>query len=230
LTARQLIGRLEKMGSAENVAGMARYGIKPARAFGVPMPAIRSLAGEIGRDHALALELWESGVHEVRILAALIADPKLVDGALMESWAADFDSWALCDSTCGSLFRRTGIAWEKTLEWCRRDELYVRRAGYAMIAWLAVHDKQAPDRRFTAPLKLIRAAAVDERPLVKKAVNWALRQIGKRNLRLNARAIELAAELSRSNSPAARWVANDALRELTGSKVQQRLSPAGSAK
>jgi 3-methyladenine DNA glycosylase AlkD len=230
LTAGQIISRLEKEGSAANIEGMARYGIRPGRAFGVPMPVVRALAKEIGRDHRLALELWESGIHEVRLLAALVADPKQVDGDLMERWAADFDSWALCDTTCGSLLRRADQAWDKVDDWCRRDELYVKRAGFAMIAWLAVHDKKAPESRFTSALKLIRRGARDERQLVKKAVNWALRQIGKRNVRLNTRAITLAAELAESEYPATRWVANEALRELTGRKVQDRLASTGSGK
>lgn len=230
MTASRIISRLEKEGSVANLEGMARYGIRPEKAFGVPMPVIRGLARELGRDHPLALELWRSGIHEVRLLAALIADPARVDGELMERWAADFDSWALCDTTCGSLLRKAAPAWDKAGQWCRRDELYVKRAGYAMIAWLAVHDKKASDSRFTAALRLVRRGAGDERPLVKKAVNWALRQIGKRNVSLNSRAISLAVELAESDRPAARWVANDALRELTGRKVQQRLTSTGKVK
>ncbi|MBW7995954.1 MAG: DNA alkylation repair protein [Candidatus Glassbacteria bacterium] len=224
LTARNTIKRLEAMGSRENIEGMARYGIKPGRALGVPMTAIRAMSREIGVNHALALELWDEGIHESRLLAALLADPAEVDGELMDLWAAAFDSWALCDTTCGSLFRKTVAAWEKAGEWSRRDELFVKRAGFTMMAWLAVHDKRAPDSSFTPLLKLIRRGAKDERPLVKKAVNWALRQIGKRNVRLNSRAIALAVELAGTGGKAECWVAHGALRELTGSKVQGRLT------
>lgn len=212
------------MGSAANVEGMARYGIRPARALGVPMSELRSLARDIGRNHALALELWDASIHESRLLAALLADPREVDGELMDRWAADFDSWALCDTTCGSLFRKTEMAWDKAAEWATRGELYVKRAGFALMAWLAVHDKKAADSEFDPLLGLIRDGATDERPLVKKAVNWALRQIGKRNIKLNARAIELAVQLAGNGGKSERWVAHGALRELTGTKVQSRLT------
>ena len=230
MNCRQILRKLEKMGSAANIEGMARYGIRPERALGVSMAELRALAREIGTSHELALELWEAGVHESRLLAALLADPHRVDGPLMERWAAQFDSWALCDTTCGSLFRKAGPAWEKTKLWCGHQELYVKRAGFAMIAWLAVHDKKASDAEFRKLLTLVRRGAADERPLVRKAVNWALRQIGKRNAGLNARAIELAVTLAGNGGKSERWVANNALRELTGDKVQQRLILAGSRK
>ncbi len=230
MTCRQIFRKLEAMGSSTNIEGMARYGIRPERALGVSMADLRELACQLGVNHELALELWEAGVHESRLLAALLADPQRVDGELMERWAAQFDSWALCDTTCGSLFRKAPAAWEKTRQWCRRDELYVKRAGYAMIAWLAVHDKKASNADFYKLLTLVRRGADDERPLVKKAVNWALRQIGKRNQKLNARAIELSVSLAENGGKAGRWVANDALRELTGGKVQQRLILTGSRK
>ncbi len=230
MTCSQIIRKLETMGSAANIEGMSRYGIRPGRALGVSMATIRSLARELGTSHQLALELWDAGYHESRLLAALLADPLLVDGPLMERWAAQFDSWALCDTTCGSLFRKAGPAWEMARQWCCREELYVKRAGFAMMAWLAVHDKKASDAQFHKLLTLISREAGDERPLVKKAVNWALRQIGKRNVRLNARAIELAVSLAQNGGKAQRWVANGALRELTGGKVQQRLISTGGLK
>lgn len=226
MTLEQILGRLEEMGSTANVEGMARYGIRPEQVLGVPIADLRKLARELGRGHELALELWESGIHEARLLAALIAEPRRVDSGLMERWAASFDNWALCDTTCGSLFRKAAPAWEQAREWCGRDEMYVKRAGYAMIAWLAVHDKQTPDSTFTKLFPLIRSGSRDERPLVRKAVNWALRQIGKRNVSLNARAIELAVRLAENGDANTRRVANRALRELTGSKVQQRLAAA----
>ncbi len=230
MNCRQILRKLETMGSAANVEGMARYGIRPERALGVSMAALRTLARQLGISHELALELWDAGIHESRLLAALLADPRRVDGPLMERWAAQFDSWALCDTTCGSLFRKAGPAWEKTRQWCGREELYIKRAGFAMTAWLAVHDKNASDAEFYKLLTLVRRGAADERPLVSKAVNWALRQIGKRNMELNARAIELAVALAETGGKSERWVANGALRELTGGKVQQRLILSGSRK
>jgi 3-methyladenine DNA glycosylase AlkD len=220
----QILAELEKHGDPRNVEGMARYGIRPARAYGVPAPAIYRIARKIGRDHDLAADLWETGVHEARAVAALIDDPRLVDSRQMESWAAEFDSWAVCDHVCGKLFDRTPLAWPKALAWTRRRPEYVRRAGFALIAWLTVHDKKAPDDRFLAFLPLIERAASDERNMVKKAVNWALRQIGKRNARLNRDAIACADRVRRQGSPPARWIAADALRELRSPKVQARLA------
>ena len=219
-----IISRLESLANPANVAGMARYGIRPARVYGVAMPELRKMAREIGKDHTLALRLWNSGFHEARILAALVDDPARVSEEQMELWAAEFDSWAVCDTVCGSLFDRTPFAWKKALKWSASREEYVKRAGFALMAWLAVHDKKADDKKFYPFLKAISKASADERNLVKKAVNWALRQIGKRNVRLNALAIAAAREMHDQDSRQARWIAGDALRELTGKKVLQKFN------
>jgi 3-methyladenine DNA glycosylase AlkD len=218
-----VLAELERHGDPRNVEGMARYGIRSARAYGAPAPVIARLARGIGRDHRLAARLWRTGVLEARALAALIDDARLVDGRQMERWAADFDSWAICDHVCGKLFDRAPLAWRKARAWSRSRREFVKRAAFALVAWLAVHDKQAPDEKFLAFLPVIEREAADDRNMVKKAVNWALRQIGKRNPALNRRAIACARRLRRQRSAAARWVAADALRELRSSAVQARM-------
>lgn len=219
-----MIAELESLGSPENVAGMARYGINPTNAFGVSVPNLRALAKRIGVDHALARELWGAGVHEARNLAALIDDPALVTEAQMERWVRDFDSWDVCDGVTSNLFDRTPFAYRKALEWSGRSEEYVKRAGFALMAALAVHDKAASDAKLARFFPAIIRGATDDRNFVKKAVNWALRNIGKRNRSLNARAVEVAKRIQRIDSRPARWVASDALRELTSEKVRARLA------
>jgi 3-methyladenine DNA glycosylase AlkD len=223
MTVDQVLAELREQANPENVAAMARVGISSSYTLGISVPAIRRFARRIGRDHALALDLWASGIHEARILAALVDEPVRVTPEQMEAWAAEFDSWDICDQVCGNLFDRTPYAFDKVAEWSRRDEEFVRRAAFALLAELAVHDKRAPDERFLACFPLIVAAATDERNYVKKAVNWALRQIGKRNPTLNAQAIDLAREIQQLDSRAARWIATDALRELSSDAVQARL-------
>ncbi|HNS20057.1 MAG TPA: DNA alkylation repair protein [Sedimentisphaerales bacterium] len=215
--------KLRSLGDPRNVEGMARYGIRVTKAFGVSAPNLRALAKEIGRDHALAAELWRTGIHDARCLAALIDDPVQVTVQQMERWVKDFDSWAVCDCACGCLFDKTPHAWDKAIEWTERQEEYVKRAGFVLMATLAVHDKKTPDERFEAFLPLIAQHATDERNFVKKAVNWALRQIGKRSRRLNSLAVQTAERIRRIDSKSARWIASDALRELTNDKVRQRL-------
>ena len=193
---------------------MARFGIAPAQAFGVPSEPIRRLAREIGPDSALAMELWDTGVHEGRMVAAFLIDPASMTRKEMERWARDFDSWAICDHCCIHLFRKTRFAWDKALRWSGRRREYVKRAGFAMMATLAVHDKQASDKEFLALLPVIERQATDARNSVKKAVSWALRQIGKRNAALGKAAMETASRLKQSESPSARWIGADALREL----------------
>lgn len=202
---------------------MARYGIRTKKAFGVSAPQLRQLAKELRKDHDLADRLWRTGVHDARILAALIDDPALVTERQMDRWAKDFDTWAVCDSACGCLFDKTPYAWDKAAEWIERQEEYVKRAGFVLMAVLAVHDKKAPNERFEAFLSLIESHATDDRNFVKKAVNWALRQIGKRNRHLNTLAIQAGERIRQLDSKAARWIASDALRELAGDKVRQRL-------
>ncbi len=222
-TAQEVVAKLRSLGDPRAVEGAARFGIHVPSILGVSAPALRKLAKEIGTDHRLAGRLWRTGIHDARGLAALIDDPSRVTPNQMERWAQDFNSWAVCDAACGCLFDKTPYAWDKAVEWSRRDAEYVKRAGFVLMACLAVHDKKAPDERFETFLPLIVEQAGDDRNFVKKAVNWALRQIGKRNLRLNERAIHTAHEVRALGTRSARWIAADALRELTGDKVQARL-------
>ena len=212
------------MRNAENIAGMARFGINPEGTLGISVANLRKIAKELGRDHGLAEALWQSGIHEARILAVLVDDPKLVTEDQAERWVVDVDSWDVCDQLCMGLLRKTPFAHAKAKAWCKRKEIFVRRAGFALIATLAVHDKKAPDKTFAAYLPLIRRAATDERNFVKKAVNWALRQIGKRNAALNADALALAEDLIATDDKTARWIGRDARRELTSDAVRARLA------
>lgn len=184
---------------------------------------LHKLAREIGKNHALAGQLWDSGVHEARLLAALVEDPRQVTEEQMEGWVAAFDSWDVCDNCCGSLFDKTPFAYRKVVEWSAREEEFVKRAGFALLAYLAVHDKKREDEAFLAFLPLIERESTDRRNFVKKAINWALREIGKRNLSLNKAAIEAAERIKAANPRGAQWVATDALRELSGEAVQRRL-------
>jgi len=220
---KEIVSKLKNLANPENVAGMARFGINPDNTLGVPVTEIRQIARQIGRDHRLALELWASGIHEARILACIIDDHKRVTERQMDDWVADFDSWDVCDQCCLNLFRKTEFAYKKVLEWSASDEDFIKRAGFVMMATLAVHDKKSADATFEDWLPIIKKGSTDNRNFVKKAVNWALRQIGKRNLNLNVRAIEAAEEIQQVDSKSARWIAADALRELTGDAVQQRL-------
>lgn len=221
--AKVILDRLRAFANPKNVEGMARFGINPHNTLGVSVPIMRGIAKEVGRDHALARELWASGIHEARMLAVLVDDPKVVTANQMEQWALDFDSWDVCDMCCGNLFDRTPFAYEKAVAWSKRDETFVKRAGFVLMAALAVHDKKADDVRFLDFLPMIRKESTDERNFVKKAVNWALRQIGKRNARLNAIATETARRIQAMPSRSARWIAADALRELVSASVQKRL-------
>jgi 3-methyladenine DNA glycosylase AlkD len=202
---------------------MARFGINTSRALGISIEDLRQVARDLGTDHALAQKLWASRIHEARILASFIDDPGQVTGAQMDRWAAAFDSWDLCDQVC-ALFERTRLARVKIATWAGDDREFVKRAAFAMIAGLAVHDTALRDRDFDGFLRLIRQNATDDRNFVRKAVNWALRSIGKRNRQLNRRAIAVATAIERLDSRAARWVAADALRELRGKKVVDRLA------
>jgi 3-methyladenine DNA glycosylase AlkD len=205
-----------------NLAGMARYGIRTDHALGVPMPAMRALAKRVGRGHALAAELWASGVHEARIMAGLVDEPAKVAARQMDAWMKDVYSWDVCDQLCNNLFVRTPHAWGKARRWATSRAEFNRRAAFALMASLAVHDKAAGDAEFLALLPLIEQAAGDERNYVKKAVNWALRQIGKRNARLRPAAIASARRIAAQGGKAARWIASDALRELTAEKAGTR--------
>jgi len=219
----EVLRLLKSLSNPEAVAGMARFGIDTKNAYGVPVPALRKTAKKIGRDHALALRLWSSGVHEARILASMIDDPKMVTEEQMENWVQDFDSWDVCDQCCSNLFDKTRFAHKKAVEWSERKEEYVKRAGFVLMATLAVHDKGAGDTEFRKFLAIIKREATDDRNFVKKATNWALRQIGKRNPNLNKKAIEISEEIQKMDSRSAKWIASNALRELTSEAIQERL-------
>lgn len=222
VNADEVILKLKSLANPDNVAGMARYGISPEGTLGVSVPTLRRMAKEVGKDHDLAARLWASGIHDARILAVYVDDPARVTEDQMEAWVADLDSWDVCDQVCGNLFDRTPRAYEKAAEWSERDEEFVKRAGFALMAWLPVHDKKAPDDKFLPFLAMIEREAGDDRNFVKKAVNWALRNIGKRSKRLNEAAIATARRISRQDSKSARWISSDALRELESDKIQQR--------
>jgi len=210
----QAMALLQQHASSQHAEGMARFGIRPAHVLGITMPELRKMARVIGRDHALALELWHSGIHEARILSSMLAEPRLVSPQQMEAWVNDFDSWDVCDQVCGNLFDKTPYAYQKAVEWCHREPEFVRRAGFVMMAELAVHDKTAADEAFVPFFPLIKQYATDERNFVKKAVNWALRQIGKRSPALLAQAISWAEDIKQLDSKTAQWIAKDALKEL----------------
>jgi 3-methyladenine DNA glycosylase AlkD len=219
----EILQKLKSLSNPENVKGMARYGINPQNNLGISIYVLRPFAKEIGTNHTLASQLWDSDIHDARLLAVFIEDPKQVTGEQMDRWAQTFDSWDVCDQACTSLFDRTEYAWKKVFEWAQRNEEFVRRAAFSLVAGLAVHDKNAADQEFETVFPLIKQHAVDERNYVKKAVNWALRNIGKRNIRLNKKAIQLAEEILTVNSRSAKWIAHDALRELRSEKIQQKL-------
>lgn len=198
----------------ENAAGMARFGIQGKTVMGIKIPVLRDIARKHKKNQQLALELWQSGEHEARILASMVADPKQMTSDLMEIWVHDFDAWDLCDQVCGNLFFQTPYAWEKALAWPHEQAEYVRRAGFSMMVYLAVHGKKIPDDHFLAFFPLIKQYATDERNFVKKAVNWALRQLGKRSDYLHPLAMQCAQEIALLPSKSARWIASDAIREL----------------
>ena len=210
----QAIEKLKLLAKAENTAGMARFGINPQNTLGVSIPVLRMLAKKMGKNHRLAGKLWKSGFHEARILAALVDEPEQVTARQMDGWAKDFDSWDVCDQVCSNLFDKTLFAYEKVAEWSESKEEFVKRAGFVLMAALAVHDKKALDGKFERFFPLIRREALDGRNFVKKAVNWALRQLGKRNAALRRKAIQEAEKILKIDSPSAKWIARDALREL----------------
>ena len=227
MTANEIIKTLASLENPANIAGMARFGIVTKKTFGVSAPVLKQLAKDIKKQapdrHTLALELWETEIHEARAIAYLIDDPKQVTEKQMDAWVKDFDNWAICDGTCGHLFCRTEFAYKKVFEWSECEEEFIRRAGICLIAWLAVHDKKASDENIAQLLPILESKANDERNFVKKAVNWSLRQIGKRNLNLNKLATKTAEIIKLQDTKSARWIASDALRELQNEKILERL-------
>jgi len=222
-TAKQILAELKRNRDPASVRGMAAVGINPENSYGVCMPRLMAIAKRTGTSHPLARELWASGIRDARILATMVEDPSRVTGRQMDSWAKDLNSWDVCDSACMRVFWRAKDARRKITQWSRSREEFVKRAAFSLLAFLAVHDKKAPDSDFEKYLPLIVNAATDDRNYVKKAVNWALRTIGKRSLTLNGAAVKVAARLSKSKSKSARWIGADALRELRSPKVKERL-------
>lgn len=224
----EIIKKLKSLSNPKNVAGMARFGINSKNTLGVAVPNLRALARKIGKNHELALQLWDSKIHEAQILAGMVDEWDKVSAKQADSWIKDFDSWDVCDQVCMNLFDKTQFAFKKAIEWSSRKNEFEKRAGFALMACLAWHDKISGDEKFEKFFIAVKKNATDERNYVRKAVNWALRQIGKRNKNLNRGAIKIAHEIlsvgRRIDSKAARWIASDTLRELKSAAVQKRLN------
>ncbi|MFC1937606.1 DNA alkylation repair protein [Chloroflexota bacterium] len=219
----EVLERLKSKARPDQLEGMARYGMAIECRLGVSIPDLRKIAKELRHEHKLALDLWETGIAEARIVAAMVFDPERLTEEQMEDWVKDINSWDVCDQVCTNLFEKTPLAWKKIIDWSEREEEFVKRTAFALIACLAWHDKQAKDEKFIELFPVIMRGATDERNFVKKAVNWALRNIGKRNPNLNKAVIDAAKEIQRLDSKAARWIATDAIRELESEAVQTRL-------
>jgi 3-methyladenine DNA glycosylase AlkD len=222
-TVEEVLQKLREKARPDQLVGMARYAIVGEGRLGVSVPEMRKIAKDSGKDHGLALELWKTGIPDARIVAGMVGEPDKLTEEQMEDWVKDFDSWDVCDQVCMNLFDRFPFVVKKIHDWADREEEFVKRAAFALIASLAVHDKKAKDEKFRTLFPVIKDGATDERNFVKKAVNWALRNIGKKNPDLNRAAISLAKEIQQMDSKAARWIANDAIRELESDAVQQRL-------
>ena len=223
LTYNEIIEKLKDNSDEKSLTGMAKVGITPEKAFGVKIPILRAIAKEIGYDSELAKKLWENDTRETRILACMIENPKVVTKNQMEEWVKVFDYWEICDQCCMNLFRKSQFAYEKSFEWSSRKEEYIKRAGFAIIAVIAAFDKNANDDKLREFLPIIKKEAIDERNMVKKAVNWALRSIGKRNLTLHKEALDIAEQIKNIDSKSARWIASDAIKELTSEAIIKRL-------
>lgn len=223
MTAAAVLAELKRKGSQKDRDGMARYAIVAPKAFGVSVGTLRDLGKRLGRDHALAIELWKSGWYEARMLTAFVDEPARVTVAQMDRWAKDFDNWAICDALCFHLFDKVPQAWGRISAWSRRREEFVKRAAFALLAGVALHDKKAPDAPFLRSLRLIERAATDKRNFVKKGVSWALRSIGHRNRVLHAASVDLARRLAGSADATARWIGKDTLRDLMRPQVLKRI-------
>jgi 3-methyladenine DNA glycosylase AlkD len=222
-SVKYVMDKLKSKAQPEQLEGMAKYGIPVEGRLCVSVPDMRKLAKEIGRDHKLALDLWKTGIAEARILAAMVGDSDKLTEEQMEDWVKGINSWDVCDQVCMNLFEKNELAWKKIVDWSKREEEFVKRTAFSLIACLAWHDKKASDEKFIDLFPVIIRGATDERNFVKKAVNWALRNIGKRNINLNRAAINVANEIRQLDSKAARWVASDAIRELESESIQKRL-------
>jgi 3-methyladenine DNA glycosylase AlkD len=219
----EVLRRLKSLSNPDAVKGMARYGINPEKNYGVSVKSLRAMAKRIRMDHVLAQQLWSSGIHDARILATMIDSPEDVTEQQMEDWVRDFDSWDVCDECCNNLFSKTRYVYEKANQWSKSDREFTKRAGFVLMANLAVHDKTAGKAAFAPFLQTIESESRDERNYVKKAINWALRQIGKRNVEFNQMAIRTAEKLLILDSKSAKWIASDAIQELTSEKIKKRL-------
>jgi 3-methyladenine DNA glycosylase AlkD len=222
-SVKDVLDKLQSKARPEQLKGMAKYGMAVEQRLGVSVPDMRKLSKEIGKDHKLALDLWKTGIAEARIVASMIGDPDKLTEDEMEDWVKDINSWDVCDQVCDNLFEKNRLAWKKIIDWSEREEEFVKRTAFSLIACLAWHDKKASDEKFIELFPVIIREATDERNFVKKAVNWALRNIGKRNLNLNEAAINTAREIQRLDSKVARWIAADAIRELESDAIQSRL-------
>lgn len=222
-TVDEVMELLQSKAKSDQLEGMARFAIAGDKRMGVSMPDMRKIAKSIGKDHQLALDLWDTGVPEGKIVAGLVAEPDKLTEEQMESWVVDINSWDVCDQVCMNLFEKSPLAEKKIYDWSEREEEFVKRTAYALIACLAWHDKAASDEDFIKYFPVIKMGATDDRNFVKKAVNWALRNIGKRNLALNKAALEVAYEIKEIDTKSARWIASDAIRELESEKIQERL-------
>ncbi|MDD5417440.1 MAG: DNA alkylation repair protein [Candidatus Nanoarchaeia archaeon] len=220
----EILRKLNSLSNPDAVEGMVKCGITPENTYGVSIPELRKIASVTKRNHELAKQLWKKNTRETRILASMIDEPNKVDEKQMEKWVREFSYWEICDQVIMNLFEKTKFAYEKAFEWAERKEEFVKRAGYVLMARLVVSDKKAEDRIFEKFFPMIKQGSDDSRNFVKKAVNWALRQIGKRNKNLNKKAIEVAIEIEQMTSSSAKWIASDALRELKSSEVQNRLN------
>lgn len=222
-TLDEVLDKLNEKAKSDQLEGMARFGIVGDQRMGVSVPDMRNIAKEIGKDHQLALELWDTGIPEAMIVAGMVAEPDKLTEEQMEDWVVDINSWDICDQVCMNLFEKSPYAEQKIYEWSEREEEFVKRTAFALIACLAWHDKDASDQAFTKYFPVIKNGSTDDRNFVKKAVNWALRNIGKRNIELNQAAIQVAREIQAVDSKSARWIASNAIRELESDKVQERL-------
>jgi 3-methyladenine DNA glycosylase AlkD len=222
-SVKDVLDKLQSKAQPEQLKGMAKYGMAVEQRLGVSVPDMRKLAKEIGRDHKLALDLWRTGVAEARIVAGMVGDPAKLTEEQMEDWVKGINSWDVCDQVCMNLFEKNQLAWKKIVDWSEREEEFVKRTAFSLIACLVWHDKKASDEKFIELLPVIIREATDERNFVKKAVNWALRNIGKRNIKLNEAAINTAKEIQRLDSKAAHWIAADAIRELESDAIQSKL-------
>ena len=222
-TLDEVLNKLNEKAKSDQLEGMARFGIVGDQRMGVSVPDMRRIAKDIGKNHQLALKLWDTGIPEAMIVAGMVAEPDKLTEEQMEDWVVDINSWDICDQVCMNLFEKSPYVEQKIFEWSAREEEFVKRTAFALIACLAWHDKDASDQAFTKYFPVIKNGSTDERNFVKKAVNWALRNIGKRNIELNQAAIQVAREIQAVDSKSARWIASNAIRELESDKVQERL-------